>query len=400
MLDAHERSIIESTLKRFAARIEQVLFATDGADGDLDRLPELLDEARELDLVADPAPGAPGYELGIWGALCLSEGLDLSLLALTHLGEACAGLATAIHAQGLACLALSHAAPERVGLPLEPGASAGHRQRPHPFPAGSLLAAAFMPHYGLPLREEGSGLRLVEADGRFRLEGTSHFLLAAGPPQGLVCFARRAAGDWVLLGLPVDMPGIDQMDVGRRTGLRAACQVHLHCQEVDVSPEQVLLVGEEAQLALHRVLACDWLGQSAIALGVARRSLRDSRAYTAERYQGGRLIEKHPAVRLLQGTAEYHIALLQAVLDQHVHCPLASLDPAGLLRWALVARLAVVEHAHRAVTDCLQTLGGYGYMEDYRLEKRLRDVSTLKSLHGPPDQLRLLLNDLARGGQP
>jgi alkylation response protein AidB-like acyl-CoA dehydrogenase len=66
----------------------------------------------------------------------------------------------------------------------------------------------------------------------------------------------------------------------------------------------------------------------------------------------------------------------------------------------LVARLAVVEHAHRAVTDCLQTLGGYGYMEDYRLEKRLRDVSTLKSLHGPPDQLRLLLNDLARGGQP
>jgi hypothetical protein len=35
-------------------------------------------------------------------------------------------------------------------------------------------------------------------------------------------------------------------------------------------------------------------------------------------------------------------------------------------------------------------------MEDYHLEKRLRDVSVLKSLHGAPDQLRLFLNELAR----
>jgi hypothetical protein len=35
-------------------------------------------------------------------------------------------------------------------------------------------------------------------------------------------------------------------------------------------------------------------------------------------------------------------------------------------------------------------------MEDYRFEKRLRDVGTLKSLHGAPDQLRLFLNELGR----
>jgi alkylation response protein AidB-like acyl-CoA dehydrogenase len=266
------------------------------------------------------------------------------------------------------------------------------------------LAAAFMPHYGLPLREEGSGLRLLNAGGQLQLDGGSHFLMAAGSPQGVVCFARRPgngreAGEWALLALPVDIPGLDLVDVGRRTGLRAATQVHLICQQVEVSQAQVLLVGEQARRALYNVLACDWLGQAAIALGVARRSLRDSRAYTAERYQGGRLIEEHPAVRLLQGTAEYHITLLQAVLDGYAHRPLASVDPSDLVRWALVARLAVIDHAHPAVTDCLQTLGGYGYIEDYHLEKRLRDVSTLKSLHGPPDQLRLLLDDLARGRQ-
>lgn len=46
-----------------------------------------------------------------------------------------------------------------------------------------------------------------------------------------------------------------------------------------------------------------------------------------------------------------------------------------------------------------QTLGGYGYMEDYPFEKRLRDMSTLKSLHGALDQLKLFLNELARKKQ-
>jgi alkylation response protein AidB-like acyl-CoA dehydrogenase len=95
--------------------------------------------------------------------------------------------------------------------------------------------------------------------------------------------------------------------------------------------------------------------------------------------------------------AEYDIALLDAILYRHADEPLSSQDTSTLLRWALQARLAVVEHAQRAVTNCLQTLGGYGYMEDYGFEKRLRDVSTLKSLHGAPDQLKLYLNELARG---
>jgi alkylation response protein AidB-like acyl-CoA dehydrogenase len=75
-----------------------------------------------------------------------------------------------------------------------------------------------------------------------------------------------------------------------------------------------------------------------------------------------------------------------------------TIDPSELLRWALVARLAVVDQAHRAVTHSLQTQGGYGYMEEYHLEKRLRDVSTPKNLHGPQDQPRLF-NDLAQGGK-
>ncbi len=386
MLDTEDHRAFEATLRRFSARIEDSLFAKEGPDGDLTRVPSLLAEARQMGIVTSPALDAPGYELGVWGRGCQSEGPTLSLLTLSLLGETCAGFATAVHAQGLACLALP-ALNGNVDLP-----------------PSAPLAAVFSPHYGVPLsmrlQSHDSGLRLTEKNDVLELNGTAHFLLAADVPRRLICFAQKQNDDgaqpaWTSLVVDANGAGTELKEVTHRTGLRAAHQYHLHCNRAIISADQVLVTGDGALRALQQVVACDWLGQAAIALGVARRSLRDSRAYTAQRYQGGRTIEGHASIQLLQGSAEYDIALLKAILHQHARRPLSALDPITLLRWAVQARLAVVEHAFRAVTDCLQTLGGYGYTEDYGFEKRLRDVSTLKSLHGAPDQLKLFLNELA-----
>lgn len=379
MLDPQEQRAVEATLRRFATRIDDVLFLAKASDGDIRRVPQLLSEVRELDLIADPDPGTPGHDLGVWGTHCRAEGLALSLLTLSYLAEACAGIATAVHAQGLACLALG--------------------ERAH-FPAATPLAAVYMPNYGLPLRVEGSSLVICEKGGP-TLSGIGHFVLAAEPPQVLVCFARtdqEPGTGWVALSVDAGAAGLECIELNQRIGLRAARQYHLRCDGVAVSHSQILVRGEDALASLERVLACDWLGAAAIALGVARRSLRDAREYTAQRYQGGRMIDEHPAIQLLLGTAAYDIALLETALYRHAAEPLATLDRSTLLHWALTARLAAVEHAHRAVTNCLQMLGGYGYMEDYGLEKRLRDVAALKSLHGAPDQLKLYLNELEKGG--
>lgn len=379
-MDPKVRQAITATLKRFAAHVDETLMSGEGPDGELSAIPELLDEARELDLVAEPAPEEAGYEYGVWGQLCQTEGLELSLLTLSTLGEACAGFATAVHTQGLGCLAT--------------GGQADH-------PPGTLLSPVLWPNYGLPLggseRSAGSGLRLMDEEGNLFMKGSSHFFLVAAEPGRLVCFAQMPGAGWAVVDLGTETAGITLAEVTGRTGLRAARQFQLHCDQVAISPEQVVQTGDAARRSLEGVLACDWLGQAAIALGVARRALRDSRAYAAERYQGGSLIQEHPSIQLLQGTAAYDIGLLEAIVFRHADVPLAEIESETLLPWAIQARLAVVEHAHRAVTDCLQTLGGYGYMEDYGFEKRLRDVSTLKSLHGPPGQLKLLLNRLARG---
>ena len=64
-------------------------------------------------------------------------------------------------------------------------------------------------------------------------------------------------------------------------------------------------------------------------------------------------------------------------------------DDASVWR-AAAARLRVGEACHAAVSDCMQVLGGYGYMEDYRVEKRLRDAMALRVMRPGPDTLRLL----------
>lgn len=390
MLDADDQVAFEATLRRFATEIDETLFSGEGPDGDLTRVPELLAAAQRMGIVTDPVPMAPGYELGVWGRSCASEGLGLSLLTLSLLGEACAGFAAAVHAQGLGCLALNG------GEPIAPSAMPG---------VGTPMAAVFSPDYGIPFSIRrtfaGGGLTVSPEGDALVLNGTGHFLLAAGPPRALVCFAQRRSDDdrdseWVSVVVDADAAGTELAEVGPRTGLRACRQYHLHCSQTVIARGKVLRTGDAALHTLQQVAACDWLGQAAIALGVARRSLRDSRSYTAQRYQGGRIIEEHASIQLLQGTAMYDIGVQEAIVFRYAHRPLSSLDPVTVLLWAVQARLAVVEHAFRAVTDCLQTLGGYGYMEDYRFEKRLRDVSTLKSLHGAPDQLRLFLNELGR----
>jgi alkylation response protein AidB-like acyl-CoA dehydrogenase len=66
---------------------------------------------------------------------------------------------------------------------------------------------------------------------------------------------------------------------------------------------------------------------------------------------------------------------------------------AGLAR-AAAAKLAATELAARAITDSLQVFGGYGYMEDFGMEKRLRDIAVLRSAGGPPSYLKQMVFDL------
>lgn len=379
-------------LRHFATHVTARLFgsdATEGPDGDLERIPELLGEARAMGLIDDPA----GF--GVWGPHVLDHGTQLSLMTLSVLGEACAGFGAVVHAHGLGTLIPTAVQHDRADA-LE-----------H---AASIVAAAFVPPAGVVFdpRTATESVALVARDGTPRLHGSSPYVWSPARPDSLVVVARNVVeaqsgttttpSSWAIVQIPAESAGVQLESVGHRVGLRAVDQLHVTFDSVTVPDDAVLATGDQARTLLTRMVACDWLGVAALSLGTARAALRHATAYADTRHQGGAMIARHASVQLLLGEATHHVASMTALLNQFSTTPLGALSDDTLMGWALSARLGIVEHTAVATTNAMQVLGGYGYMDDYGISKRLRDISALRSRHGSREQLLLLLNELRDEG--
>ncbi len=140
-------------------------------------------------------------------------------------------------------------------------------------------------------------------------------------------------------------------------------------------------------------LAADQLARVAIAHGAATRALRLARAFAAQRRQGGRTIDGHPAVLALLGKAGAVVSAITGQLDALGARPLRGVSSlASTLACRAEAMPALADAAHAT----LQTFGGLGYLRDTGLERVARDVNALRVTAGSPTELGLVVAELAR----
>ena len=270
----------------------------------------------------------------------------------------------------------------------------------------ALFGEGWQPTWGAlagPPPEGAVQLRLGPR-GTARLHGRATFVHRPPGSEALVVYAAGPSG-WERVIVRDQAAGLTLEDAGKRCGLGAVDVVHADFQGVEVAdPDRLAPEAPGPYVRRHM------LGICAIALGNARGALRAARAYAEERYQGGDLIETHPAVAMLIGDSAARIDACSAHLGGVASSALdagagagagPSEESTGLHLWrALAAKLRITEACFQAVTDCLQVLGGYGYMEEYRLEKRLRDAMTLKSLALRPAVLKQLCMVAPQGRNP
>lgn len=361
-MDPSDVAAFTAAARRFA---DEVIAPTMGVgrDGDLAKLDRVLTAAEEAGFLASARPKSPGYDYGAWGRAALEDGPAASLAVLEELATACAGVAACVHFAGLGGSELRGAKrrPARASV-----AICGAQQLEVQETGLPALLDAWL----------GPDVKLAKNGRTARLTGRKPFVYAGPDCEGFVVYARGEGDRWARVWVPADAKGLEQVEVGLRMGL-AACQVtHLELCDVAVRASDELPEADPAQ-CLGRL----WLGLCAIAIGNGRGALRVAHRYAAERRQGGGLIREHAAVQLLLGGAESRLAAGGAALRQVASRREVDTRLAAMLKARLTLECA------QAVTDCLQVLGGYGYMEDYRLEKRLRDALTLKSMAGRPDDL-------------
>jgi butyryl-CoA dehydrogenase len=188
--------------------------------------------------------------------------------------------------------------------------------------------------------------------------------------------------------VPTDTKGYVVERIEKKMGLNASDTCALRFEGVEVTPD--LMLGEEGQgykIALSN-LEGGRIGIAAQALGIARAALDYAVGYAKERTSMGQPIMQHQAVgfRLADGATKLHAAR-QMILHA------AALKDAGqpCLTEASMAKLFATEMAEGVVSDALQTLGGYGFMKDFPLERMARDVRVTKIYEGTSDIQRMLI---------
>jgi alkylation response protein AidB-like acyl-CoA dehydrogenase len=234
--------------------------------------------------------------------------------------------------------------------------------------------------------------RATRTDAGWTLNGAKQFI-TSGRIAGLaIVFAVTdpAAGKKGISAflVPTDRPGYAVDKVEHKLGQAASdtCAIRFE----DLFLEDDLMLGAEGdgyRIALSN-LEVGRIGIAAQCVGMAQAALEIAVGYAKERKSFGKPIIEHQAVGFrLADLATRLEAARQMVLSA------ASLKDVGepCLTQASMAKLFASETAEAVVSGAIQTLGGYGYLEEFGLAKIYRDVRVCQIYEGTSDIQRMVI---------
>ena len=244
---------------------------------------------------------------------------------------------------------------------------------------------------------DASGIRTkaVRNDGGYVINGSKQFISNASIGQTTILFAVTdpSAGKKGISAFIVsnDTPGFKVARVEHKLGQKASDSCALSFDDMQVSEDQ--RIGEEGQglrIALS-TLESGRIGIAAQSVGMARAALDYAIAYARERKQFGKPIMDHQAVAFRLVDAKTQLAAARELTLKA-----ARLKDAGkpALEAAAMAKLFASEAAERICSAAIQTLGGYGYLADYPVERIYRDVRVCQIYEGTSDVQKVILSRL------
>lgn len=188
--------------------------------------------------------------------------------------------------------------------------------------------------------------------------------------------------------VPTDTPGYQVSRVEKKLGQAASDTCAIVLENCRVPAANLLgAEGEGYKVALAS-LESGRIGIAAQALGMARSAYECALRYSKERITFGKPIFEHQAVnfRLADMATQ-----LEAARQLIWHA--AALKDAGqpCLKEASMAKLFASEMAERVCSDAIQIHGGYGYLNDFPVERIYRDVRVCQIYEGTSDIQRLVI---------
>lgn len=326
--------------------------------------------------------------LGAYG-ICVPEelggaGLDYLTLALV-LEEIAAG-------DGGTSTAISVTNCPVNAILMRYGNAAQQKQWLTPLAQGRMLGAFCLtePHVG----SDASALRTTATrDGdSYVIHGVKQFITSGqnGHVAIVIAVTDKGAGKKGMSAfiVPTDAPGYVVARLEEKLGQHSSDTAQINLDQCRIPAEnRIGQEGEGYRIALS-ALEGGRIGIAAQSVGMARAAFDCALAYAKERESFGTAIFNHQAVgfRLADCATQ-----LEAARQLIWHA--ASLRDAGLpcLKEAAMAKLFASEMAERVCSAALQTLGGYGYVNDFPVERIYRDVRVCQIYEGTSDVQKIII---------
>jgi butyryl-CoA dehydrogenase len=241
---------------------------------------------------------------------------------------------------------------------------------------------------------DASSLRTTarkDGDG-YVIDGVKQFITSGKNGQVAIVIAvtDKGAGKRGMSAfiVPTDAPGYGVARLEDKLGQHSSDTAQINFDGCRIPAENLIgAEGEGYKIALG-ALEGGRIGIAAQSVGMARSAFDVALAYAKERQAFGGSIFDQQAVgfRLAECATQ-----LEAARQLIWHA--ASLRDAGLpcLKEAAMAKLFASEMAERVCSAAIQTLGGYGYVNDFPLERIYRDVRVCQIYEGTSDIQKLLI---------
>ena len=257
---------------------------------------------------------------------------------------------------------------------------------------GELLGAFCLtePHVG----SDASGLRTtaVKDGDAYVLNGVKQFITSGkqGHIAIVIAVSDKGSGKKGMSAflVPTDTPGYVVERLEDKLGQHSSDTAQIRFENCRVPAENLIgTEGEGYRIALGG-LEGGRIGIASQSIGMARSALDVAIQYAKERESFGQPIFNHQAVGFRLAECATRIEAARQ-LTWHA----AALRDAGrpCLKEAAMAKLFASEMAEQVCSVAIQTLGGYGYVQDFPVERIYRDVRVCQIYEGTSDVQKILI---------
>jgi alkylation response protein AidB-like acyl-CoA dehydrogenase len=304
--------------------------------------------------------------------------LDLCLV-IEELSRACGGVAISYAADALGCLPL-----------LEYGSQEQKKKYLSDIASGKRLTAFALTES--TAGSDASGIRTSASHqgGFYVLNGAKQFITNGGEAEiyTVIAITDPARGSRGASAFVVEKgtPGFSFGKKEKKMGIRSSATRELIFRNCQVPGENLLGREGTGFIIAMRTVDRSRPGVGAQAVGIAQGALEAAVDYARQRIQFGHPISSFQAVQHMLANMATELEAARALV--YATAKMIDAGTRNFTEESAMVKVFATDMAMRVTTDAVQIFGGVGYMQDYPIEKMMRDAKITQIYEGTNQVLR------------